>query len=120
MTREEAMTNLKKIIDLHKMAYENDKTVDLSSIIETLETCLHLLSNDSGTREQVEKVWPGCVVCKNAKYVTGAVSAVAPHDVNHEIETDAEGDFDFCPVCGRPLTDEAVDMMLKRMEEIYK
>lgn len=26
----------------------------------------------------------------------------------------------FCPACGAPMTDEAVDMMLKRMEEIYK
>lgn len=26
----------------------------------------------------------------------------------------------FCPNCGAPMTDEAVDMMLKRMEEIYK
>mgnify|MGYP000886555181 CR=1 FL=1 len=24
----------------------------------------------------------------------------------------AEGDFDFCPVCGKPLTDEAVDNMV--------
>lgn len=26
----------------------------------------------------------------------------------------------FCPNCGAPMTDKAVDMMLKRMEEIYK
>ena len=71
------------------------------------------------SREQVEKVWPGCVVCKNAKYVTGAVSAVAPHDAHHEIETDAEGDFDFCPVCGRPLTDEAVEIRLKELEALH-
>lgn len=68
------------------------------------------------SREQLEKVWPRCEVCKNAKYVTGAVSAVAPHDAYHEIETDAEGDFDFCPVCGKPLTDEAVEMVMKRWE----
>ena len=71
------------------------------------------------SRERVEKVWPGCVVCKNAKYVTGAVSAVAPHDAHHEIETDAEGDFDFCPVCGRPLTGEAVEMVMERLEAIH-
>lgn len=28
--------------------------------------------------------------------------------------------YQFCPSCGAPMTDEAVDMMLKRMEEIYK
>lgn len=26
----------------------------------------------------------------------------------------------FCPRCGEPKTDEAVDMILERMEEIYK
>lgn len=72
----------------------------------------------SVSREQVEKVWPRCEVCKNAKYVTGAVSAVAPHDAYHEIETDAEGDFDFCPVCGKPLTDEAVEMVMERLEAL--
>ena len=28
--------------------------------------------------------------------------------------------LNFCGYCGAPMTDEAVDMMLKRMEEIYK
>ena len=70
------------------------------------------------TREMVERMFRGCEVCKDAKYVTGSVSAVSPYDDQHETETYAEGDFDFCPNCGRPLTDEAVDMMLERLEEI--
>ena len=70
------------------------------------------------SRERVERMFRGCEVCKGAKYVTGSVSAVAPHDDQHEIETDAEGDFDFCPVCGRPLTDEAVEMVMERLEEL--
>lgn len=70
------------------------------------------------SREQVEKMFRGCEVCKGAKYVTGSVSAVAPHDDQHEIETDAEGDFDFCPVCGRPITDEAVDIVMRRLEAL--
>ena len=61
----------------------------------------------------------GCEVCKGAKYVTGSVSAVAPHDDQHEIETDAEGDFDFCPNCGRPLTDEAVQMVMERLNKLH-
>lgn len=27
--------------------------------------------------------------------------------------------FQFCPVCGAPMTDEAVDMMLERMRDIW-
>ncbi len=26
----------------------------------------------------------------------------------------------YCPNCGAPIADEAVEMVLKRMEEIYK
>ena len=70
------------------------------------------------TREMVKRMFPGCEVCKGAKYVTGSVSAVAPYDDQHETETYAEGDFDFCPNCGRPLTDEAVEMVMERMEEM--
>ena len=72
------------------------------------------------TREMMERMFPGCEICKNAKYVTGSINAVAPHDDQHEIETDAEGDFDFCPNCGHPITDEAVDMMLRRWKEAVK
>ena len=25
----------------------------------------------------------------------------------------------FCPMCGRPLTDEAVDIVMKRLEALY-
>lgn len=30
------------------------------------------------------------------------------------------GDYNFCPSCGQPKTDEAVDMMLDRMRELVK
>lgn len=30
------------------------------------------------------------------------------------------GKYKFCPHCGAPIADEAVEMVLKRMEEIYK
>ena len=75
------------------------------------------------TREQVEKVrgewiadgekvpvdengcprdWAKCSVC--GEYLTASE------------EYDCTGHF--CPACGAPMTDEAVDVMLKRMEEI--
>ena len=28
--------------------------------------------------------------------------------------------YKFCPACGAPMTDEAVDMMMERLEEIYE
>ena len=111
MTREEAIARIKDHMEHHGIGeYPHVK------LGEALNMALSALRPVS--REQLEKVWPRCEVCKNAKYVTGAVSAVAPHGAYHEIETDAEGDFDFCPVCGKPLTDEAVEMVMERLEEL--
>lgn len=70
------------------------------------------------SRERVEKVWSPCNFCTGTKYITGGVTAVYPLSETRQQETLAEGDFDFCPVCGRPLTDEAVEMVMERMEAL--
>ena len=66
------------------------------------------------TREQVERVWrgewigmtddDGCTwyECSRCEYDLDNVE-----DPNH-----------FCPACGAPMTDEAVDMVMKRLEEL--
>ena len=65
------------------------------------------------TRERVEKVWRGewkpteypfmneCEDCSVCGYRT-----VWGHG------------FDFCPVCGAPMTDEAVEMVMERLEAL--
>ena len=112
MTREEAI----KILQYRRNIVSN---ADAEWCVnEAIALDLALSSLRPVSREQVEKMFRGCEVCKGAKYVTGSVSAVAPHDDQHEIETDAEGDFDFCPVCGRPITDEAVDIVMRRLEAL--
>ena len=30
------------------------------------------------------------------------------------------GDYNFCPVCGAPMTDEAVQMVMERLEVLYE
>ena len=70
------------------------------------------------SREQVEKVWSPCNFCAGAKYITGGVTAVYPLSETRQQEELAEGDFDFCPVCGRPLTDEAVQIAMERLEAL--
>ena len=71
------------------------------------------------SRERVEKVWSPCNFCAGAKYITGGVTAVYPVSETRLQETFAEGDFDFCPACGRPLTDEAVQMVMERLEALH-
>ena len=65
------------------------------------------------TREQVEKVWKGewigipnmgvyDIACSKCGYSTGI----------------RFWSSDFCPNCGAPLTDEAVDMVMERLEAL--
>ena len=73
------------------------------------------------TREQVDKVWRGCSWCNNegkkpenwecSLLDNQGFSVVVGDEV---VWTNAE----FCPVCGKPLTAEAVNMVMERLEGI--
>ena len=58
------------------------------------------------SREQVEKVWRGCEKCNGA----GEYSRYAENLTKILLAK-------YCPHCGRPLTDEAVEMVMERLEE---
>lgn len=60
------------------------------------------------TREQVEKVWRGCEKCNGA----GGYSRYAENLTKILLAK-------YCPHCGRPLTDEAVEMVMERLEALY-
>lgn len=68
------------------------------------------------SREQVEKVWRGEWIHKRSPY---DYKIFVCKKCGKQISIQGEN-MDFCPACGAAQTDEAVDMMLKRMEEIYK
>ena len=112
MTREEAIDVVESFRNVVARMENTEYTV------VALDMALSALRPVS--REQVEKVWSPCNFCAGAKYITGGVTAVYPLSETRQQETLAEGDFDFCPVCGRPLTDEAVDMVMERMEALYE
>ena len=59
------------------------------------------------SREQVEKVWRGCEKCNGA----GEYSRYAENLTKTLLAK-------YCPHCGRPLTDEAVQMVMERMDEL--
>lgn len=73
------------------------------------------------SREQVEKMYRGCSWCNNegkkpenwecSLLDDDGFSVVVGDEV---IWTNAE----FCPVCGKPLTDEAVEMVMERLEAL--
>ena len=111
MTQEEAIVNLEKLIALFHTASEQNKMVDYSKIIKTLDLAIAVLRPIS--REQVEKAFPGCDFCKieldDYPYIV-AHSDYSSSDTCYEPS--------FCPICGKPMTDEAVDMVMERLEAL--
>lgn len=85
------------------------------------------------TREQVEKAWGGCYLCRGTTKMIGLAYAEGPSEIVKgekfqaayvgKFGSDGKDEFcklRFCPACGRPLTDKAVDMVMERLEEICK
>ena len=104
MTREEAI----KTIEFAKTYISKDGLIK-----QALDLAISALSPVS--RERLEKVWPGCPKCK---YEGGRepMRIYYPDGWDNGIGFEY-GNAIFCPECGRPLTDEAVDMMLERWKE---
>ena len=122
MTREEAIALLNEQYETCKRIYDcsADQRKSYPNVPQFMEALgMALAALRPVSREQVEKVWSPCNFCAGAKYITGEVTAVYPVSETHQQETLAEGDFDFCPVCGRPLTDEAMQMVMERLEALY-
>lgn len=121
MTQEEAIVNLEKLIALFHTASEQSKMVDYSKIIETLEFAAAALRPVS--RERIEKVWRGCEYCSgdvdNRSYLDSKRLYLDENGIlTDEIENIDILRLSFCPVCGKPLTDEAVEITMRRLEAL--
>ena len=77
------------------------------------------------SREQVEKVWRGEWIGDNGEKV-GTIDGSPIKSTTCSVcgkwlvgsdEYDCCGHF--CPACGRAMTDEAVDILLKRLEALH-
>lgn len=74
------------------------------------------------SREQVEKVWPGCEFCNRADFgefgfeITKHYAKISCALGSWRFPKGEQ--FLFCPKCGKPLTDEAVEMVMERLEEL--
>ena len=71
------------------------------------------------SREQVERMFPGCPYCDIAKANSNIYNkALWIKEAETRKWTLAGKSLQYCPICGRPLTDEAVQMVLERLEEM--
>lgn len=76
----------------------------------------------SVSREQVEKAWKGCSWCNNEGKNPENWECSLLDDRGFSVVVGDEAvwtNADFCPVCGKPLTDEAVQMVMERLEALH-
>ena len=120
MTREEATEllryrrNLISSVDMDWCANETE-ALDLAL------SALHPVS-----REQLEKIYPGCSKCL-ARGDRNVLNDPGAHDFRLKdsalVYWDEQYGWEgtkvlFCPWCGSPLTDEAVEITMRRLEAL--
>ena len=115
MTREEAIKWLEEIIQDTDTYWESCSEALQKELDEQKQVFLLALSALRPiTREQVDKVWRGgwepgnpiCPICGKDKF--------------DGLDADIWADWmpNFCPHCGAPITDKAVDMVMERLEAL--
>ena len=112
MTREEAIEELERLLR-HWDDLENDKRCFWGYDKEAVAFALSALRPVS--REQVEKVWRGWWG-KDSEYMPIYVCSKCGE--RNLFRNGNNVLSNFCPSCGAPMTDEAVQMVMERLEEI--
>ena len=108
MTREEAIKILVRaqrgLIATALSEYEH-------KMIEALEMALSAMRGS--TREQVEKVWGG-------EWEEERFAGEHEGWQHRECGRHSTEKTKWCPKCGKAMTDEAVDMVMERLEALYE
>ena len=112
MTREEALEALERLLR-HWDDLENDKRCFWGYDKEAVALALSALRPVS--REQVEKVWRGEWIHKRSPY---DYKIFVCKKCGKQISIQGEN-MDFCPACGAAQTDEAVQMVMERLEALH-
>ena len=109
MTREEAITQLELLLEYCESMMTSEYPVWRRDC-EALQMLIAALRPVS--REQVEQVWGGCEWCDEEWGTCNPIT--------NRFTMPPRGGIRFCPMCGKPLTDEAVQMMMERMEALHE
>ena len=130
MTAEEAIKQIEKLKSYCEYMADSDESGAYLFDLDGQALDLAISALRPITREQVEKVWDGCELCRRSTKVIGFAYAEGPSEKvpGEKFQAAYVGGFEsnskeafcklrFCPSCGRPLTDEAVDMVMERWKE---
>ena len=124
MTREEAIVILQEKYDYCKSFYDlaarpKEDYAETAQYLQALQVALTALRPVS--RERVEKVFPGCDFCKMADFGEFGFETTKHYAkiccALGSWRFPEKEQFLFCPKCGKPLTDEAMQMVMERLEE---
>ena len=101
MTREEAI----KVLNNFPIDFRNSGGFEAMEALKIAILALRPVS-----REQVEKAWMGCKYCDEEWGTCNPIT--------NRFVMPPRGGIQYCPMCGKPLTDEAVEMVMERLEEM--
>lgn len=113
MTREEAIEELERLLRHWDLIDEGiyDLSEHDQDAVEFAISALRPVS-----REQVEKVWRG-------KWITPTIIGGRAYNIPHcsacnGVPCGTDEHTRFCAHCGAPMTDEAVEMVMERLEAL--
>lgn len=111
MTREEAIALLNEQYETCKRIYDcsadqRKSYPNVPQFMEALGMALSALRPVSRERMRGEWIAVGAITCKCSRCQHSELSTRA-------------NEYLFCPRCGAPMTDEAVQMVMERMEALH-
>ena len=119
MKIEEVIKQLESIADhTRSMAASPDADEIWKEDSDALEFAISALRPIS--REQVEKSWAGCEYCEKHKINLVRIEMNCNDSPGSPKRLNPTRVPKFCPMCGRPLTDEAVQMVMERLEAVFQ
>ena len=121
MTREEAIALLNEQYETCKRIYDcsadqRKSYPNVPQFMEALGMAISALRPVS--REQVEKAWAGCEYCEKHKINLVRIEMNYNDSPGSPKRLNPTRVPKFCPICGRPLTDDAVEMVMERLEAL--
>ena len=111
MTREEAADILEEILRLNPRLGQKDHPA-----IEAMKVALTALRPVS--KEQVERMRGEWIKPHWKNSTSCAVCSQCGFEAHHHEYHGVQDTYLFCPRCMAPMTDEAVEMVMERMEEL--